>query len=225
MLYIVALGLLTGFVVSMSFGAGFFSIIQTSISKGKSKAFLISLGLIISDVVFIFLAIFATNFISNELLKYQFYIRLVGMILLVLLGIYLIRKSAKQMGGHIELVTNKRPAYAYLAKGFLINSFNPLTLIMWIGTSVFVQTALGFSARYLLVFFGAVLTSLTASQYAVCHFAQKVGKWLSTNNIHRINIGAGCIMILLGLVLFFSKDIDASATSSPVDKVQQLIKH
>lgn len=224
MLYIVVLGLLTGFVVSMSFGAGFFSIIQTSISKGKAKAFLISIGLILSDIMFIFMAVFATNFISNELLKYQFYIRLVGMVLLVMLGIYLIRKSVKQINGNAVLVQN-RPAYTYLAKGFLINSFNPLTLIMWIGTSVFVQTALGFSTRYLLVFFGAVLTSLTASQYAVCHFAQKVGKWLSEKNIHRINIAAGSIMIALGLLLFFTKDIETNTTASPVDKVQKLMKH
>jgi threonine/homoserine/homoserine lactone efflux protein len=224
MLYIVVLGLLTGFVVSMSFGAGFFSIIQTSISNGKAKAFLISIGLILSDIMFILLAVFATNFISNELLKYQFYIRLAGMLLLVILGIYLIRKSVKQING-IPLPVQNRPAYAYLAKGFLINSFNPLTLIMWIGTSVFVQTALGCSLRYLTVFFGAVLTSLTLSQYVVCHFAQKVGKWLSEKNIHRINIAAGSIMIALGLLLFFTKDIETNTTASPVDKVQKLMKH
>jgi threonine/homoserine/homoserine lactone efflux protein len=224
MLYIVVLGLLTGFVVSMSFGTGFFSIIQTSISNGKAKAFLISIGLILSDIMFILLAVFATNFISNELLKYQFYIRLAGMLLLVILGIYLIRKSVKQING-IPLPVQNRPAYAYLAKGFLINSFNPLTLIMWIGTSVFVQTALGCSLRYLTVFFGAVLTSLTLSQYVVCHFAQKVGKWLSEKNIHRINIAAGSIMIAIGLLLFFTKDIETNTTASPVDKVQKLMKH
>ncbi|MFN4082499.1 MAG: LysE family translocator [Bacteroidia bacterium] len=221
MIYLIVIGLITGIVVSFSFGAGFFSIIRTSISKGKNKAFLISLGLIISDLMFILLAIFATNFISYELLKYQYYIRIVGMAVLVSLGLYLIRKSVKQYNNE-EILVQNRPAYAYIAKGFIINSLNPLTIITWIGATLFIQTAVGFSIIKIAVFFTSILFSLVATQYYVCYFAQKLGKWLSPKSIHKINITAGVIIIMLGLLLYVSKNVET--TSNPVDKVNKMIQ-
>lgn len=222
MIYLAIIGLFTGLLLSFSFGAGFFSIIQTSISQGEKKAFLISLGLIVSDIMFILLTVFATNFISDELLKYQIEIRIAGMLLLVSMGIFLIRKSV-MMYQQNNLVVNDTHTLTYLAKGFFINSFNPLTIITWIGISLFIQTAVAFSVIKLLVFYLSIVASLFASQYGVCHFANRLGKWLSEKHIHQINIGAGILMIMLGLLLYFTKNIEPGA--SPVDKVERLINH
>lgn len=221
MITLVLIGLITGIIVSFSFGAGFFSIIRTSIEKGKNKALLISAGLVLSDLLFIILAVFATNFISHELLKYQHYIRLVGMLVLVVLGLYLIRKSVKQYNSD-EVSVQNRPALAYVAKGFIINSLNPLTIITWIGATLFIQTAVDFSLIKIAVFYSSILFSLIASQYYVCYFAQKIGRWLSPKSIHKINIAAGLLIILLGIALYFSKNVESA--QNPVDKINNMIQ-
>jgi len=220
MLSVVFVGFLTGLLVSFSFGAGFFSIIRTSISKGKKKAFLISLGLIASDIIFILLTVFASGFISSELIKHQQLIRLCGTAMLVLLGLYLIRKSVKSYR-QLDLEISNKPGFAYFAKGFIINSLNPLTIFTWIATTLFVQTAFGFSYIKICVFYAAIAASLFISQYAVCYFANKLGKWLKPKGIHQINIIAGVVIIILGIVLYFSKNINTQNT--PINKVQKII--
>jgi len=58
---IVAKGLITGLILTMSFGAGFFALVQTSITRGVRKGLLIALGAVISDAIYIFMALFATG--------------------------------------------------------------------------------------------------------------------------------------------------------------------
>lgn len=220
MIYLIIVGFFTGLIVSFSFGAGFFSIIQTSIAEGERKAFLISLGLIISDIIFILLTVFATTFISEELLKYSLEIRIIGMVMLVSMGIYLIKKSVQNNNAN-SLNISSSHFLTYMAKGYFINTLNPLTIITWIGISLFVHTALEFSIVKILIYYSAIVISLFLSQYGVCHFANRLGKWLSAKHIHQLNIAVGVIIIALGFLLYFSKNIES--TNNPIDKVQQLI--
>ena len=50
---IILQGLITGIILTLSFGAGFFALVQTSILRGYKKGLLIALGAILSDTLFI----------------------------------------------------------------------------------------------------------------------------------------------------------------------------
>ncbi len=80
MFNIILQGLFTGIILTFSFGAGFFALIQTSISRGVKKGIMISVGSIISDSMYIYFSLFATSFISNELPKYKYPIKLAGLV-------------------------------------------------------------------------------------------------------------------------------------------------
>jgi len=218
MLLIILQGLITGVIVSMSFGAGFFTLVQTSINRGVTKAMYISSGVIFSDFLFILLSVFATSFISEELVKYESSVRLFGMIALVLMGVYSILHSVKLISSNVGNNTH----YIYYAlKGFLINTFNPLCLLSWIGISLFLQSALQYHIPELIVFFCAVVIGLASTQFMICYFAKKLKKWISERAIHRINIAIGSLLIAIGLFIYFGPETKPGM--NPMEKAEKFM--
>jgi threonine/homoserine/homoserine lactone efflux protein len=62
-------GIFTGTILTMSFGAGFFALIQTSISRGVKQGLLIALGTLLSDIFYIFICLFATELCFTRIAK------------------------------------------------------------------------------------------------------------------------------------------------------------
>ncbi|MFI5222422.1 MAG: LysE family translocator [Bacteroidia bacterium] len=217
-MHIILEGIITGLIVSISFGAGFFSLIQTSISRGIHKAVYISAGVLLSDSIFIFLSVFATSFISYEMTKYAYEMRLVGMILLILMGIYSILKSSKVINPNI--VDDPHLMY-YISKGFLINTFNPLNALTWIGVSLFLQSALQYTFPEIILFFCTVIVFAFATQMGVCYSAHRLRKHLSVKFIHRINIFVGIILIASGIFIYTQKNM--MSKDSPIEKAEQMM--
>lgn len=200
-LQIIIQGTITGAVLTLSFGAGFFALVQTSITRGYKKGLLIASGAIISDSLFIFISIFATSFISEELPKYADTIRLLALIAFLGLGIYSISKS-----GTVKSNTDQapKPNYLYVSKGIILNILNPLVLVTWLGITLFLESNLKYSSLDLFIFFLAVLVATFGSQTAICYFSHKIKNYLSTAFIHRMNITIGILFIIVGLVIYFN---------------------
>jgi threonine/homoserine/homoserine lactone efflux protein len=215
---IILQGLVTGIIVSLSFGAGFFSLIQTSIIRGIRKAVFISVGVIISDAIFIFFSVFATSFISHELIKYEREIRIGGMIVLVAMGIYSLIKSARVMNAS---VADDPHVMYYVSKGFLINTFNPINALTWIGVALFLESALQYDIPQVVAYFVFVVIAIFGTQMAVCYSAHKLKRWLSEKTIHRTNIIVGVIFIALGGYIFFSKS--STSQTSPIEKARKIM--
>jgi threonine/homoserine/homoserine lactone efflux protein len=218
MLEIILQGILTGFIVSLSFGAGFFSLIQTSIKRGIYRAMYISFGVIASDTIFILFSVFSTAFISHELIKYEHQIRIGGMIVLVAMGIYSLIKHSRVSSSAL----NDDPhVMYYVSKGFLINTFNPINALTWIGVAVFLESALQYSMQEIVVYFGLVLCSIFGTQMLVVYSANKLKDWLSEKIVHRFNIIVGITFIALGIFIYFNKSDPTKET--PIEKAQHIM--
>ena len=218
MLQIIIQGLITGFIVSLSFGAGFFSLIQTSIRKGIYHAMFISIGVIASDTIFILFSVFATAFISHELIKYEYQIRVAGMVILVAMGIYSLIKHSRVNSSNINDDPHKM---YYVTKGFLINTLNPINALTWIGVAVFLESALQYSVQEISVYFALVIASIFGTQMLVVYSASKLKNWLSEKIIHRINIIVGIVFIGLGIFIYFNKSDPNKET--PIEKAQHIM--
>ena len=80
-------GLLFGLIFAFSFGPGFFSLIQTSVQRGLKKSLFLVLGISLSDVVYVTLAILGVaSFLKNE--EVRFWLAIVGATVLIAYGIY-----------------------------------------------------------------------------------------------------------------------------------------
>lgn len=208
---IIIQGTITGAVLTLSFGAGFFALVQTSITRGYKKGLLIACGAIICDSLFILISIFATSFIKEELPKYADTIRLVALIAFLVLGIYSISKSSV-----IKNSTDQapKPNYLYITKGIILNIVNPLVLVTWLGITLFLESNLKYTSIDLFIYFLAVMVATFGSQTAICFFSHKIKNYLSPVFIHRMNIVIGILFILIGLVIYFN------AGNSEVDMEQ-----
>ncbi len=192
-------GAITGLLLTMSFGAGFFALVQTSITKGLQKGLMIALGAILSDIIFIGISIFATSIVNEELPKYSEAIRWIGLFTFLALGIRTIIKSSKIVSGSEQ---GNRPLYYYITKGFLLNIINPLVLLTWLGISLYLQSTLRYNSQETLIFFSATMLATFASQAAICIFSNKIKGYLSEKFLHKMNIVIGVLFIIIGIGLF-----------------------
>lgn len=218
MIHLIIQGIITGFIVSLSFGAGFFSLIQTSIQRGIYRAMYISIGVIASDTIFILFSVFSTAFISHELVKYEHQIRISGMIILIAMGIYSLVKHSRTKGTNID---DDPHVMYYVSKGFLINTLNPINALTWIGVAVFLESALQYSVQDIAIYFMMVISSIFGTQMLVVYSASKLKNWLSDKIIHRINIIVGVVFIGLGIFIYFNKSDPNKET--PIEKAQQIM--
>jgi threonine/homoserine/homoserine lactone efflux protein len=210
-------GSITGLLLTLSFGAGFFALIQTSITKGLQKGLMIAVGAILSDLFFIAFAVFATSFVNSELPKYSEAIRWIALATFLLLGARTISKSSKVVSGSEQ---GNRPLYYYITKGFLLNLVNPLVLLTWIGISIYLQSALGYQASDLFLFFAAALVSTFASQAGMCLFSHKIKRYLSEKFLHRMNIIIGILFICIGIGLFWG----VSGSDNQIQKAKEILE-
>lgn len=214
---VITKGLVTGLILTLSFGAGFFALVQTSISRGTQKGLLIAVGAMISDAMYIFMALFATSFISEELPKYDKWIRIAALVSFILIGIRTIIKSSKVLQtGDI----GEKPNYYFISKGFLLNKLNPMILITWIGITAYLRSSLLYDLTHLMVFFIAVMSSVFGTQAGICYFSNRIKKVLSEQFIHRMNILIGIVFIGLGLLIFFS----GGSTEEGIEKAKDLLQ-
>jgi len=213
---IILKGIITGLVLTLSFGAGFFALIQTSIAKGVKKGLFIALGAMISDMLYILMALFATSFISEELPKYDQLIRILAMISFLFFGLKNIFQFKKKFE---DKAIEAEPNFYFLSKGFILNKLNPMILITWVGISAYLRSSLLYNNLQLVLFFIAVMTSVFATQALICYSSNKLKRILSDVFIQWMNIAVGLLFILLGLFIFFYGGLPESG----LEKAQQMI--
>lgn len=213
---IILQGLITGIILTLSFGAGFFALVQTSILRGYKKGLLIALGAILSDTLFIGISVFATSFVSEELPKFASTIKAVALVAFLFLGIRTILKSSKLIRSSDQ---GGRPNYFYVSKGFILNIVNPLVLITWLGITLYLESTLQYGVKELAVFFAMVLLGTFGSQSAVCIFSHKIKAYLSDQFIHRMNIVIGVLFIIIGLFIFLNN----GNTELEIEKAKDLL--
>jgi threonine/homoserine/homoserine lactone efflux protein len=113
---------LLGFGLAFMVGPVFFSLFETSISKGARAAIIFDLGVILADSVFIVIAYFGSiSFL--ERIQGDPRIFLVGGLLLITFGIFtILHKKTKKKVTDEELVIPEKNNYLTLfLKGFFLN--------------------------------------------------------------------------------------------------------
>jgi L-lysine exporter family protein LysE/ArgO len=194
-------GLVTGILFTLTFGTVFFSLIQTSIKRGLKKALFIALGVVLSDAFFISAAVLGTSFISDEMLKYNLQIRLVGFAFLLILGIRSIIK--KEVDHTNDAAPIEKKNFLYVMKGIMLNSINPMILISWMGVTTYIKTVNEFNISQVAIFYIIVLSTMFLTMFLISHFAGKLKHILSPVNLHRLNIGSGIVFIVFAVVIIW----------------------
>ena len=195
-------GVLAGLIISAPVGPVNVLVVQRTIAKGCMAGLVAGLGAAFADTLYGSIAGFSITFVIRFLILEQFWIRLAGGCLLILIGIWYYRRQpqglGKQKDGEAE--------GSDFAVAFLLNLTNPTTVLSFL----VVLAVLGLGGHrpswlsLMLVagiFCGAMLWWTTLSM-VVSHFRDRFNDRTMSlmNHIAGLAIGGfGILMIMLGL--------------------------
>ena len=111
-----------GFILAFAIGPVFFTLIETSITKGIKAAVFFDLGSLFSDVVFIIIAFYGTNKLLDKLKDDPALLVFGGMILIAFGSISYIRTSKsfiKIVREHYSVATKKKPWRSFYKRVFI----------------------------------------------------------------------------------------------------------
>jgi len=127
-------GIITGFILSIMIGPVFFLLLETSIRKGIRAAIAFDIGVLLSDVIYIVIALIFYSEVSKITSgEYGHIISIVGGIILVIFGLVTLLKKPKEDKKEAEQLNNQKKDLILLGlKGFLLNFANPGVIFYWI---------------------------------------------------------------------------------------------
>lgn len=192
-------GLIIGFAIAAPVGPIAIHCIRTTLQFGRLPGLFSGLGAAVADLMYGIIAAFGLTFISNILTTNQFWLRLIGGIFLIYLGIRTFIYKSK-------VETRKKINRSSLTKDFLTTFFltltNPLTVLSFIA----IFAALGLSqdgnnafALVTGVFLGSAIWWLLLCEL-VTFFRKRIGEKM----LRWINRIAGLIIFGFGIAAIVS---------------------
>jgi threonine/homoserine/homoserine lactone efflux protein len=189
----IPLGILLAFMI----GPVFFVLLETSATKGFRAGLALDTGVIIADILFLFIAYFS-SFQLLENLSNQPGLYVFGGMILLVYGIVIIikkppvnKKEKSARGTYLNL----------MVKGFLLNFINIGVLVFWLGVIIVVGPSLDNEPNRILVFFGAMLAAYFITDLVKIVLAKQLRKKLTPDRIKLIKKGLGAVLAICGVVL------------------------
>ncbi len=194
-------GLIFGLVFIFSLGPGFFALIQTSVQKGFKKAILLAVGISLSDILYVILAVMGVATLLEEP-RVRLWLGVLGTIVLIVYGIYSWFKKPKLYKDEIE--SKKDLSYLkYLFKGFVLNGFNPFIVVFWISIIGLTATKYDFTHNQQLTFFAGVLTTILSTDVIKAFIAHRLRSVVTPKKILILNRSVSVILILFGFQMIY----------------------
>ena len=188
-------GLIYGLVSIFFLGSGFFALFQTALGHGFTRAMAVSIGIIMTDAILIAaIMVGFSSFMENEEVK--FWLGIMGATVLISFGISswigkrFVKESKVEDGGLLK----------FWLKGVVLNGFNPLIIIFWIG-AVGTTGAFGYSLTAQAWFFGGFLTTILCLDGLKVLMITRLTKYFNSQTLTRINRVVGTAFIIFGLRL------------------------
>jgi threonine/homoserine/homoserine lactone efflux protein len=201
MVFIIFLkGVFIGFAMAVPIGPIGIICIRRTLTEGRLRGLIIGLGAATADLLYGCIAAFGLTIISDALVSERIWIRLVGGVLLLFLGVRTFRKIPVDP----KIPINNSGILRTYLTAFIITLTNPLTIFAFL--AVFAALGLGsdlgnFSASALVagVFIGSALWFLSLST-GVMLFRKK----LDLVGLGWVNKIAGVLIILSGVIVMAS---------------------
>ncbi|MBC8301969.1 MAG: LysE family transporter [Pelagibacterales bacterium] len=196
-----------GIVLSFTIGPVFFTVIETSISKGVKAAIFLDIGVVISDLVFFVIAFFGTSSLLSSIEENtSSWYFLGGVLLATYGGVSLIKilqeknKTENKEGANLD----DTPSFLKLAtKGFLLNIINVVVLFYWVGIILYFGPQLEMEKHKIALFFVVIVTTYFGVDLGKIYLAQQLKTRLTDVVIKTIKIIVNLFIVICGAFLVF----------------------
>ncbi len=172
--------------------------IKTSIERGFKAGFSLAIGVIISDIIFIALTIFSSQFVDYKA-EYNQYVGIIGGLFLLGIGIYYLVNKVKV--SYDSVYTLKIRKRGYILKGFLMCILTPSTLMFWIMVGGIISVKLHYDMAEKVVFFVIAMATQLTVDCIKTYYPVNSGTE-SKKNIQTLNKIAGAVIIIFAIRIF-----------------------
>ncbi|TXE21212.1 LysE family translocator [Psychroflexus gondwanensis] len=196
-------GIPLGFFLAFMVGPAFFILLETAAIRGFKAAFAFDIGVILADIVFIFIAYFSTNQLLRSI-KDDPGLFIFGGGVLTIYGLiaYIKAKNATYTKADFEVQKLKRKDYlGIVAKGFLLNFINIGVLGFWLGLLIIFGPSLEMEASRLVIFFTSIIVTYLLVDVLKILLAKKLNNKLTPRRITLFKKGISFLLIIFGLIL------------------------
>lgn len=193
---------LYGFLLAFALGPVFFTLIETSITKGIKAAIFFDLGAMFADIIFILIAYFSTSKIL-ERIKHEPGVLIFGGIILIAYGIISYIRTSKSfikiVREHYAVKVKKNLGGLFL-KGFLLNFVNFGVLAGWIAT-IILANALTTSNNGVFLFLGTVLATFFLTDLIKISLAKRLKNKMTPRFVFKTKKWVSILIIIFGVAL------------------------
>lgn len=191
-----------GLILAFSFGPVFFTLLETSITKGFKAGVAFDLGALFADIIFIIIAIFSTGQILDKL-RDDPALFIFGGVLMLAYGIITYvqtnRSLFKIVREHYAVVVKANLGSLFL-KGFLLNFVNFTVLAGWIGILIIATTSTN-STQSMYVFLAVVLITFFAVDLLKILLAENLKSKMTPRFIFNTKRWLSIIIMAFGVLL------------------------
>jgi threonine/homoserine/homoserine lactone efflux protein len=194
-------GIIPGLILSVAIGPVFFMLISTSLNSGFRKAMVLETGIIIGDAFCILLAVLGLQAILAKE-EYRQLLTITGGIILILFGFFSWKKAAGavNMGSDsVKEVSNLRLFW----KGFFFNISNPSVVFFWMAAVGIAINEFKNDRTKVIPYFAATLLTVFLIDVLKAFMAFRVKKFLSGENLLKMNRIAGLAIFIFGLLILY----------------------
>ena len=175
-----------------------FTLLKNTLEKGKLAGFMVASGILTSDVIVILICL-AGAIPFFEKIENQYWIALVGAVILLGMGIkYIFMPGAHDINA--KRIKGKDIAASF-SGGLLVNLINPFVFMVWIGFIVYGQSRFGDGRSLWLFLFGMLLGIYSQDLFKV-FFAGKIKSILHPKKLKKIYKVIGILMLIFAIRLF-----------------------
>jgi len=196
-----------GIILAFTIGPVFFVLLETSATKGFLSALIFDFGVILADIVFIFLAFFSTNKLLAKI-KDDPNVLVFGGVLLVVYGVISFIKTSKSFRTIVrdyQKVKIQKDYWKLFVKGFLLNFINIGVLLGWLGFIV-IGSSITSSEHGVIVFITTMLITYLITDLFKIAAAKRLRNKLTPKRIYKTKkivalaiLGFGILLLSQGL--------------------------
>lgn len=192
-----------GFVIGLGMiifiGPVFFLLLNSSLQYGVKSGVSVAFGIIISDVVCVLLCYYGfKSFFENQ--QHQFWIGIIGSVILFVLGIsYILKKVPTSI---VNTFTPHKSILLLFVQGFSVNFFNPFVFAVWIGVLNYMQQKHQ-SNESSVLFISGVLIGILVLDLAKVFLASKVKNLISSEFLKKAYTCIGVLLLFFAFRLLY----------------------
>ncbi len=195
-------GLGLGFALCISIGPSFFALIKTSIDNGYRSGVALAIGIFISDLLCVALAYLgASQLFMNP--QNKIYIGIIGGTILVVFGVFYFFQSNPAAATDKKIEIKKVNLWWMMLKGFILNTFNPAVIMLWVAWVGLISSNEEFKQIHLIIFFATSLLVVLFTDILKSVAANKIRRYLTPFILKWLNRLVGTILIIVGLNLIY----------------------